>query len=88
MIDDPADLYVPAGVEEIGGTPPDTPVLAVHLDQGGGDGPRRYAVPYAVDTETGGVIVPFTSIGGRPFMRVVGGDVIPADRIVRIEGMP
>lgn len=78
------------------GTPPETPVLLVHIDEGGVEAPKRYTVPLltarADDAEHGWTpgepMLPFTAIANRPFIRTVGGELVACDRIVRIEGMP
>lgn len=77
------------------GTPPETPVLLVYLDEGG-PAAVRYAVPLTFATEQdeakgwtlGEPMMPFTAVAGRPFVRTVDGSIVAVEHIVRIEGMP
>lgn len=66
---------------------PQTPVLAVWVDEGGDEQPKRYHVPFE-HGEGGEVLIGYTEIAGRAFMRTLGDDLVASDRLVRVEHFP
>jgi hypothetical protein len=66
---------------------PAQPCVYVFVDEGGVEQPQRHAVPY--DTgENGEVLIGYTEIAGRAFMRTLGDDLVASDRIVRVQYFP
>lgn len=69
------------------GLDPDTPCLEVWIDEGGVEQPKRHYVPFD-QGENGDVLIGYTEVAGRAFMRTAGDALVASDRIVRINHFP
>lgn len=72
-----------------GAIDPNTPVIEVWVDEGGDEQPKRYWVPFSQPEGLAGeLLIGYTEVGGRAFMRTLEDALVATDRIVRIEHFP